>query len=264
MRNWPKRPSDGNSMNEDTKTVVTIDPFAAIRNGTLPLRDHVVRFAVGDPGGVTSNAWRVWTTRQGDIYLACRDSLKETKVSLHVSGRWRFGFTEEAAIARPDLLAPGADRAMEVWDKPPEFSPGIVQAYKLYFPLAALYVKPEARIGKKWNGVIYVEEGNLEACTVMAVYITTTSRPFSFSNIRSFCLGMWTLPDGTFAQVVAQAEPVNLETAFGDYVIQGTAKAQQVGIEIPDKPLFQFWGTDDVTGARFTVVLPDHTSSVVE
>jgi hypothetical protein len=246
-------------VNQMTKPTILLDPFAAVKTGVLPLREQVIRFAVGDPGGLTSNAWRVWTQGQGDIYLACRDSFQETKVSLHVSGRWRFGFTAEAANARPDLIPPGTDRAMEVWDKPKEFSPGVIQAFKLYFPISTLYLSPGQRIGKKWKDVLYIEEGTLDVCSVLAVYVTTFPYPFSYNNIRSFSLGIWALPDGTFAQLVAQAEPENFEKRLDDFVVQGKIKAQQDGFEIPEKPVFQFWGTDPVTGARFTIILPDRT-----
>lgn len=153
-------------------------------------------------------------------------------------------------------MPPGADRAMEVWDKPNEFSPGVIQAFKLYFPLSALFLTPDQRTGKKWKGVIYIGGGNHDACAVLAVYVTKFEAPFSFSNNRSFCLGIWALPDGTFAQLVAQGEPENYEKSSDDLVIQGKANAKQAGIELPDNAVFQFWGTDALTGARFTIILP--------
>ena len=66
----------------------------------LPVKEPPVRFAVGPTkDGLTSNSWRMWTEKRGDVYdlyLKCRDNFREAKVSLHASGRWRMGFTEEA------------------------------------------------------------------------------------------------------------------------------------------------------------------------
>lgn len=49
----------------------------------LPVKSGPIPFAVGPPNGLTSNSWRMWTSRHGDIYIACRNTFKEAKVSLH-------------------------------------------------------------------------------------------------------------------------------------------------------------------------------------
>lgn len=76
----------------------------------FPIKSGPVRFAVGAPDGLTSNSWRLWTSKAGDIYLKWRDSMGETKMSLHASGRWRMGLTDEAVRARPGLVPAGRDR----------------------------------------------------------------------------------------------------------------------------------------------------------
>jgi hypothetical protein len=81
----------------------------AAATGLLPELNEPVRFAVGDPQGLTSNSWKVWK-QHSDIYIACRDNAQDIKISLHTSGRWRVGFTEKAA-KRPELLRPGQNRA---------------------------------------------------------------------------------------------------------------------------------------------------------
>ena len=54
---------------------------------TLPLRASSIRFGVLRRNGLSSNAWRCWSEKAGDIYITCRDHMNELKISLHQSGR---------------------------------------------------------------------------------------------------------------------------------------------------------------------------------
>jgi hypothetical protein len=89
-------------------------PSRLTQAGVLPIRKGPVRFAVGPPNGLTSNSWKLWANRKGDVYIACRDNFKEAKVSLHASGRWRMGFAASALIKKVNL-PPVQNRAWEVW-----------------------------------------------------------------------------------------------------------------------------------------------------
>src|SRR5450759_485989 len=80
---------------------------------SLPVGGRTVRFAVGTPGGFSSNSWVVTTSQAGDIYVAGRDNFRESKISLHQSGRWRLAHTAQAAAERPDLLGPDEDRVVD-------------------------------------------------------------------------------------------------------------------------------------------------------
>src|SRR5215208_7794203 len=80
----------------------------------LPLMRSPVRFVVGTPTGPSNNSWKVWVHGQ-DAYVACRDNFEGFKVSLHASGIWRLGFTQEFAQARPDIVPEGEDRVWKKW-----------------------------------------------------------------------------------------------------------------------------------------------------
>ena len=56
----------------------------------LPLIQSPLRVAVGTPTGPSTHSWRVWVQDQ-DVYVKCRDNLRELKVSLHASGIWAGG-----------------------------------------------------------------------------------------------------------------------------------------------------------------------------
>lgn len=243
-------------MESQASPTVSMSPWDLTKAGSLPFWNEPVRFAIGDPNGNSSNAWRVWMQGAGDLYLTCRDTFTEMKVSLHISGRWRFGFTSEAAAARPDLFAPDDNRAMEVWDKPAEIAEGVIQAFKVYFPTTELRVTLEKRVGRKWKEVIFIEEGPPPVATVMVIYVTTMHL-LHVQGIRAFTLGSWSLPDGTFAHLVAQAEPFDNEQALDEAVARAKAQAKKAGIEIPEVPCYQLWGKDAVTGARWTIIIGD-------
>ena len=140
--------------------------------GVLPFKEGPIRFAVGDPKGLTSNAWRIWVSKAGDVYVACRDNFKEAKVSLHVSGRWRMGFTTEAIDKNPLLVGEGENRAWEVWDKPPETIPNTVQAFQLVFTSSQLAVSESRRPNKIWKDITYIEAPPTGKLTVVTLFVT--------------------------------------------------------------------------------------------
>jgi hypothetical protein len=161
---------------------------AAARAGQLPLIDKPARFAVGDPNGMTSNSWRVWVERGSEVYIACRDNFTDTKVSLHASGRWRMGFTNEAIKKRPDLVQPSENRAWEVWAKPLETLPRTTTAFHLYFPTSELAVDVSQRVGKKWREVVYLEAAPAEKVTTVTLFITNGDIKLRHESEPSFLL----------------------------------------------------------------------------
>jgi hypothetical protein len=95
--------------------------------------DQAVRFAVGSPEGPRSAVWRLWAS--GDhVYISARLYGTTIKASLHKSGKWRWGFTEEYAEREDTLLPPGVDRATHKWERPQEIFPGITSAFEIIVP----------------------------------------------------------------------------------------------------------------------------------
>jgi len=219
----------------------------------LPLRGGPVRFAVGPPDGLTSNAWRIWTTKYGDAYIACRDNFREVKVSLHASGRWRMGFTEEALVANPSLLQGGENRAWDVWDEPPPVAPGIVTAFRLVFLPSELAVSPEQRRPEDWKNVLYIEGAPYGKLTVLTVFVTDGEPTLSHESEPSFVLASLTMGGGRFLQVVAHFEPEgNLTELVADGVEAARAKAQSKGLDLPPTTYAYFLGNHP-DGSRFIV-----------
>lgn len=211
----------------------------------LPIRDSPVRFAVGPPDGLTSNSWRFWTTKAGDIYLKCRDNAKEFKISLHASGRWRLGITEEALARNPRLVPPGANRAWDVWDEPPEIDPNIVFAFRMNFPTSELVIRPDQRPPKLWRGTVFIEPAPLDSGQLVVVSLLVTrgdvdlrSEPGPSCRLASLELG-----NGRRAQLVAYLDQLgDVPHELGVIRRAALDQAERDGADVPDDAYIYAFG----------------------
>jgi hypothetical protein len=221
--------------------------------GVLPFRSGPIRFAVGPPDGLTSNSWKIWTTKAGDVYVACRDNFKEVKVSLHASGRWRMGFTTEAVTQNTNLLAQGQNRAWEIWDRPPETLPDTVIAFHLIFPTSELAVRPEQRDPSDWKRVMYIEAAPSGKVTTVTLFITRGDVTLKHDSEPSFVLASLDIGSGLYAQLVVHGDPEgDLQSLLEDCVIKARQQAESKGIKVPDGAYVYFWGYRN-DGSRFLV-----------
>jgi hypothetical protein len=201
---------------------------------TLPITSGPVRFAVGPPNGITSNSWRCWGEKKGDVYIACRDNFKECKVSLHASGRWRMGFTEEALKKHPNLLNENQNRAWEVWDKPPPQLPDVVIAYRLYFPTSELGVLPGQRHPDQWKRTVFIEAAPPGKMTAVTLFITIGHHELKHDSEPSIWLASLDIGEGRRAQLVAHGEPEGVIPELIEKTLcEVRNRAKQAGKEIP-------------------------------
>lgn len=225
----------------------------AAKLGIIPVTNGPARFAVGPPNGITSNAWRIWATRHGDVYIACRDNFKEVKVSLHASGRWRIGFTTEAIAKNRDLLPADQNRAWDIWDKPPASLPNTIIAFRLLFPASELAVRPEQRPAKKWKNVLFVEASPPGKLTVMTLYVTTGEVNLVHESEPSFCLASLDIGNNRRAQLIAHSKPeADIMDIIENSVTESRRQAESKGIEIPKGAFAYFFGQHG-DGSRFIV-----------
>ena len=219
----------------------------------LPILKGPIRFAVGPPDGLTSNAWRMWASKQGDVYIACRDNFKEVKISLHASGRWRMGFTTEAINKNPKLLLSGTNRAWDVWDKPSESLPDSVVAFKLIFPTEELAVRPEQRPAKLWKKVLHIESAPPGKVTVVTLFVTKEALTLKHESEPSFCLASLDIGQGFRAQLVAHTDPSDgLKDFVKNGVTNACTQAKLEGIKIPKEGYVYLFGQRD-SGCRFII-----------
>lgn len=91
-----------------------------------------VRFAVAADDGKRSASWIVWTSKNSDdVYLAARSTAGISKVSLHHTGSWQYGFTEQGARTWVQL---GQSRHVSIWPRPDPFAPGFYKAFQIVVP----------------------------------------------------------------------------------------------------------------------------------
>ncbi len=183
-----------------------IHPDISRRVGLLPIIDKPVKFAVGDLKGLSSNSWRIWDSKNGDIYIMCRDGLNEAKVSLHASNRWRMAFTQEAFSKNLALCFERENRVWEVWDKPEESLPNTVTAFKLYFPLKELGLDPSLRKSTKWKDVFFIEASPSPLMTVITLFVCSSEINLKHSSQPSFCLAKFHIKNNHTVQVIAHSE----------------------------------------------------------
>jgi len=223
----------------------------ATQAGLLPIRSGPVRFAVGSPDGLTSNSWRIWATKHGDVYIACRDNFTEAKVSLHTSGRWRMGYTTEALANNLVVLSDKQNRAWEVWDEPPASLPNTVVAFRLIFPNSELAVRPEQRKPQKWAKVVFIEAPPPGKLTVLTLFVTVVNTILRHESEPSFCLASLDIGNNRCTQIIAHGEPEgNMPDVIEHCVAAARNQTDTKRIEIPNDAYGYFWGNWS-DGSRF-------------
>jgi hypothetical protein len=195
-----------------------------------------IRFAVGHPQGLTSNSSKCWASKQADVYIVCRDNFTEAKVSLHASGEWRMGFTQEAVRKCPGLLPKGRNRAWRIWRRPPPQIPDTVIAFRLLFPTSELAVRLEQRATEVWKkNVIYIEaappdSGLMAAATLFVTGANVNLRPGSGKN---FSLAALDIGQGSRAQFIAHQETEDVLDKVQGAIEETRGRVIRAGVEIP-------------------------------
>lgn len=158
-----------------------------------------IRFAVGSVNGARSSTWRIWTSRNApDVYLAVRNIAGQQKVSLHASGSWSHSFVSDDKAAR--FRAPGASRHMELWQRPPAFSPGWTHAYSIQVPWTELRT---SRLRERGD-VVFVPSPGPGHWTVIEVVLVAAESNSVVTFEDTFFVASLELVDRSEVKVVAR------------------------------------------------------------
>jgi hypothetical protein len=168
-------------------------------------RRNTLRFQVTAADGRCSDVWRAWSDGN-NVYLAPRFKGGEFKISLHESGKWRLGLTEQYAQLMGRLGTWGGDRKVEALDRPPEHATGFTRAVWMYFPDCELRMPTTAQ--EKPGLVVQVPgppEGGLRV--VNLIFATPRSRftqidPPPGASWGPEALAAWRLPNGETLWIV--------------------------------------------------------------
>lgn len=218
----------------------------------FPLENQPLRFSAGDPEQLTSNSWRVWAAPAGDVYLTCRDNYRQLKASLHMSGSWQFGFTQEAAAG---LLTGGAPRHWEIWPRPDPQYESATAAFRLLF-LPSEFALPEAdRPRSTWEDVAFLSAG--PAWHVFTIWITRSRPTLRHESNATATLAVYPLPSGEEVQVTFHGEEPNPEIAQAIAATQEQVSSTVDAAAVPDAGRLLAFGHGD-DGARFLTELWFH------
>lgn len=180
------------------------------KDSSLPLRESPVRFAVINENGLSSNAWRVWTAKAGDVYIACRDHMKDTHISLHQSGHQQVTSVVETAE--------GTSRQRGGrWQEPAHYGdPCVAPSFQLLFPNSALVLPHETRLDNPgvWDtNQVFVETDGEYPLTVIGFYILNKGLTLTSSENHSYPLAILPLQgraDKTLWVIATQGPEGNL------------------------------------------------------
>ena len=108
------------------------------QNTRLPLTTNPMNFSALRENGLSSNAWGVRVEKPGDIYIYCRDHMKEIKISLHKSGSQFVAFTRQSGINMT-----GDSRQWHQWSEPEHHDDSsFVPTFNLMLPSWGTVVEP--------------------------------------------------------------------------------------------------------------------------
>jgi hypothetical protein len=198
----------------------------------FPLRRSPARLSIGTPAGPSTNSWKVWI-RGEDAYVACRDNFREIKVSLHASGIWRLGFTEQFAQSNRDVVPPDKDRAWKKWRPTLDDKHRMVIAFQIVCPVASLYLSPKDRA--KWpTNIVFVEPAPTEVeMTVLSVCVVLGQDALAFNpETRGAVVAILPVGNDRTLQVVVTHEKIgDIPKLFSD------AFRKMLGQLTPDRQL---------------------------
>ena len=144
---------------------------------SLPLRESPTRFAVMRRDGMSSNAWGVYVA-EGEIYIACRDHMKDRKISLHRSGK------RHVALHSGLETTEGNRFLDEWWDPQCNDSAEMVPTFNLFFPSWALCLTEKIRNANAvWDtNQIYIEAAESPMATIVSFCVTDASLAIRFKS----------------------------------------------------------------------------------
>ena len=191
---------------------------------TLPLREGPIRFGMLRRNDLSSNSWRVWTTKAGDIYIACRDHMTDQKISLHQSGKQQIAFTSESGIETT-----AGSRFVDQWWEPEHTSDSkVTSTFTLLFPSWALTLTQAIRdeSPRIWNrNQVFIEAAESPITTVVSFIISDEDLTMRFNTegeSPSFPLSILPARSGKKLWVVASHVPEGnmmslAEQCIGDF-----------------------------------------------
>jgi len=130
------------------------------------------------------------------------------KASLHKSGKWRWGFTNEYIKREDSVLPSGVDRALHKWERPAEVFPGITSAFEVIVPSTELAM-PRHQLSKeavrKYTGKVnWVPPPSSEMETHFRILLIAS---VSSTTVTNEVIWQHELPNGETVSLILYEQP---------------------------------------------------------
>jgi hypothetical protein len=126
-----------------------------------------LRFGIKS-GTFEAATWNCFVSKTTpDIYLTCR-SLGSLKASMHESGSWQIGFTEEYWDSAENTFDKSKIRHLDIWERPKEMRPGEILAFRIITPSSEVNLN---QVDHK-KGICWIPNAPDDMVTEMDVWIT--------------------------------------------------------------------------------------------
>jgi hypothetical protein len=196
----------------------------------------VIRVGVVEEGRPLSGIWRIW--RNGDdIYVAPRSVAGSFKISLHASGKFRFGFVSDAKARR--FLPEDNDRAVFKWQgRTPTPDAPLSVLVQIVFPASDLLAPNHTPVLHK--ALVNLRTPQVSEGVVISI-IETVLPP----NVVEICaetyvtrtLAKWDLPNGHQIWVTEHTEVLGEEFVerLKEFRNSIPARRSEIKGELPDR-----------------------------
>lgn len=138
-----------------------------------------LRFGISDGAGNRAATWKLWahdSAKRSEVYLACRALGGELKASLHASGEWHVGYSQETFEAKVKPVAPEkVGRFIQRWPRPVAISPGITLAFRIVTPSSA--VSERIRAPEKAADIVWLPNAPGGKATEIDVFFVASLPP---------------------------------------------------------------------------------------
>src|SRR5689334_10950582 len=104
------------------------------------MKTKCIRFGISDGKGRRAATWKLFSPKKkSDIYLSCRELRGALKASMHESGSWHFGYTNEAADKYfHDEESFANSKYIEVWQRPQPAVNRTTVAFRIVTPFSSV------------------------------------------------------------------------------------------------------------------------------
>jgi hypothetical protein len=179
---------------------------------------NLIRFGISDNNHLRAATWKLWTPNaKTDIYLSCRELRGNMKASMHSSGSWHFGYTQEALEYFETENAFNQKKYIQKWQRPQPLTNGLTLAFRIVTPFSAVTTK----IIENNKDIVWIPNCPENMATEIDIFITSMEVDsekwpgknkmdtkligfYKIENSDTVCVVHWTIPMPDFSSLTGK------------------------------------------------------------